>query len=57
MIRVLCINNDKKLLKEMEMVVKEILPFSDNEFNVFSSSLGSPLIVVVNTDLSSFLSV
>ena len=29
MIRVLCVNKNKKLLTEMEKVVKEILPFSD----------------------------
>ena len=29
MIRVLCVSYDKKILTQMEKVVKEILPFSD----------------------------
>ena len=29
MIRVLCVSHDKKILTQMERVVKEILPFSD----------------------------
>lgn len=58
MIRVLCVSYDKKILTQMEKVVKEILPFSDvnKEEKICLSDVKKykPNIILLSSDLENF---